>query len=144
MLRMPARMMTPVTVRAMYLYFRNLMWGVLKSCMSDTQSLGGFLDRQIEQEMGDEDGREQVGAEADRQGHGVAADGRRPELEEEDGRDDGRDVRVEDGREGPGEALRARAQDALAQGELLLDPLGDEDVGVDGHADGQDDAGDAR
>ncbi len=35
------------------------------------------------------------------------------------------------------------AQDVLADGQLLLDPLEDEDVGVDGHADGQDDAGDA-
>src|SRR4030042_2297958 len=92
MLRTPASTMMAVTARAIYLYFRNLMLGVLKSCMSDTHSLGGFLDRQVEQEMGDEDGREQVGAQADRQGHGVAAGRARPELEEEDGRDDGRDV----------------------------------------------------
>src|SRR5512137_198735 len=117
-LRTPARTMAAVTARATYLYFRNRMWGVLKSCMLDTQGLGGLGDRQIEEEMGDEDGREQVGDEADGQGHGVAADRPGAELEEEDGRDDRRQVGVEDGREGPGEALRDRAHDALAEGEL--------------------------
>ena len=47
-------------------------------------------------------------------------------------------------RERPPEAGVDRGPDGLPEPQLLADALEDEDVGVDRHADGQHDAGDAR
>ena len=65
---------------------------------------------------------------------GVSLDRPRAELEEEDGRDDGGQVGIEDGAEGPGEAEAIEFKMPLPRSVFLFDPLEDEDVGVDGHA----------
>ena len=58
--------------------------------------------------------------------------------------DQGREVRVPDRRPGAGEAQVDGLTQRAAGAQLLLHALEDEHVGVDGHADGQDEAGDAR
>ena len=96
----PARTMAAVTARATILVFHELdVGGFLKSCMVRYSTFASLpvRDRQVEDQVRDEDGGEQVGDEADDQGHGVSLDRPGPELEEEDGRDDRRQVRVEDG-----------------------------------------------
>src|SRR5881275_2140296 len=64
------------------------------------------LARKLPHEDGarDVDGREQVGEQAEHERDGEAADRPRPEDEEEQRRDDGRHVRVDDGDEGAREA----------------------------------------
>ena len=68
----------------------------------------------------------------------------RAELEEDDARQKGRDVGVEDGRQSALVARVDRGARRLAQAELLADALVDQHVGIDRHTESQHDAGDAR
>ena len=65
------------------------------------------------------------------------------ERVEEQRRDEGRDVRVDDRRERPVEALGTARSTDLPRCLLLADALVHEDVGVDRHAERQHDARDA-
>ena len=60
-----------------------------------------------------------------------------------DGDDDDGHVAVDDGSQAAGKAALEGAVEALAAAQLFLDALGSDDVGVNTHADGEDDAGDA-
>src|SRR5438552_2585357 len=86
---------------------------------------------------------EHGGEEADEQRDGESLDRSRSELEEEQRRDDGRHVRVDDGAEGALESLLDRGANGLPFAQLLADALEHEHVRVHGHAERQDDAGDA-
>ena len=59
-------------------------------------------------------------------------------------REQGEHVRVEDGLEAKRVARVDRGAHGLAEADLLLDALEDDDVGVGRHPDGEDQAGDAR
>ena len=66
-----------------------------------------------------------------------------PERVEDRRRDEARHVRVEDRVPGAVEARLDRGRQRLADAQLFLHPLEDQDVRVDGHADREDEAGDA-
>src|SRR4030042_4735529 len=97
MLRSPASTIRAVMARAIYLYFMNRIWGVLKSCMVDAQLFCGLTNGHVEDQPRDKNGREQVGHQADDQRRGVSLDGPGAELEQENGGDDGCQVGDEDG-----------------------------------------------
>ena len=102
-----------------------------------------LLDDPAEHRPAHGDRGEHRGEHADHQDQGEAADGRRPEPEQDARRDQARHVRVEDRVPGPVEAGLGGRRQRLARPQLLLHPLEDEDVGVDRHADREDEAGDA-
>src|SRR3954449_8501365 len=80
------------------------------------------------------DGREHRDEHADDEDEREAADRRRPEEEQDRRRDEARHVRVEDRVPGPAEAGLDGRRQGLAEAQLLLGSLEDEDVPVDGHA----------
>src|SRR5687767_13507932 len=98
---------------------------------------------QLEDRVRHEDGGEDRDEKSQDERDGESLDGPGPELEEEDRRDDYGQVRVDDRRERLGEAVLDRRLRSTPRPELLPDPLEDEDVRVDRHADGEDEAGDA-
>ena len=77
------------------------------------------------------------------QGLGEEAVRRAEGTHQHDGDDDDGHVAVDDGSQAAGEAALEGAVEALAAAQLFLDALGSDDVGVNAHADGEDDAGDA-
>src|SRR5947207_566132 len=78
------------------------------------------------------DRREHRDEHADDEDEGEAADDRRSEQVEDRGGDQARHVRVEDRVPGSAEARLDRRRQRLAEAQLLLRPLEDEDVRVDG------------
>src|ERR1051325_10415131 len=72
-----------------------------------------------------------------------SADRAGAELEQEQRGDDGGEVRVDDRGERAREALLDRRARRLALAQLFADALEHEHVRIDGHAEGQNDAGDA-
>src|SRR5437867_3537813 len=98
----------------------------------------------VEKGAGDKDVGIQVRQDADAQGHGKAPDRTRAVAEQEEGRDERRDVGVDDGAQGLRETVGHRALDGLPEPELFPDSLEDEHVGVHSHPDGQVDSGDSR
>ena len=96
----------------------------------------------------DGDGREQADAHAQRQRQAEALDDAgaegAAEPEEDPARDERREVGVTDRRPGTREAGIDRLVDGASGAQLLLHPFEDQDVGVDRHADGQDEARHAR
>src|SRR5690606_629492 len=99
---------------------------------------------EVRQAPGQHDRREHRGQDADAQGDGEALDGPRAEVEQYDGGDQGGDVGVDDGRQGPlvaGVYARLRR---VAVAQLFAYALEYQHVGVDGHAHGEHYAGDAR
>ena len=88
------------------------------------------------------DGGEQAEDDTDGQRDGEAADGACAEEHQHEGGDERGHVRVEDGDEGFLEAGIGGHTHGLAGAQLLTDALVDEHVGVDGHADGQEERGD--
>src|SRR5436190_1074703 len=86
----------------------------------------------------------QARQDAEAEGHREAAHGAAAELEQDESRAEGGDVRVADRVPGSLVAGLDRRAHGLPQAQLLADALQDEDVGVDRHADGEHDAGDAR
>src|SRR5712691_2186935 len=106
---------------------------------------GGLAPAQdpLEEEPADEVGSEDVGDETHDQRYREPLHGAGAELEQEGGGDEGGGVRVEDGDPHPLEAVVDRGADGLAVAQLLPYALEDEHVGVDAHADREDDAGDA-
>src|SRR5260221_901381 len=91
-----------------------------------------------------EERREDRREETDQQRDGESLDRARSELEEEERRDDRRHVRIDDRAEGAGEAVLDGRADGLALAQLFADALEHQYVRIDGHTEGQDDAGDAR
>ena len=88
-------------------------------------------------------GRGAEGEEDEVQGLGEEAVRRAEGTHQHDGDDDDGHVAVDDGSQAAGEAALEGAVEALAAAQLFLDALGSDDVGVNTHADGEDDAGDA-
>src|SRR6185295_13815887 len=116
----------------------SISWRPLVLAASDGQRLeppAAHVD-QIEDEAGEEDRREQTRHDTDHERDREAFDRPRPELVEDDAGHHHGDVGVDDRRERPPEAGIDRRPDGLPEPELLADALEDEDVGVDGHADG--------
>src|SRR5215203_2731100 len=81
--------------------------------------------------------------DTDDQDEAEAADRRRAEQEQDQGGDEARHVRVEDRVPGAVEAGLDRGGQALADPQLLLHALEDQDVGIDRHADREHEARDA-
>ena len=102
------------------------------------------LQNPVVDEATDVDAGEQRGHDAHGEGHGEALDGARAEDEEQQGREELGHVAVHDGPEHPVEARIDGPGHTLAQAQLLLDALKDEDVGVHGNAQGEHEARDAR
>ena len=75
---------------------------------------------------------------------GKSTDRASSKKEKEKRRDDGGHVRVDDGQEGFVEAGSHGGRGGLAVAQFFADAFEDQNVGVHAHADGQDDAGDAR
>ena len=86
---------------------------------------------------------EQAGGHADGERDTETFDRAGAHENEDDGRDERGDVRVEDGAKGFAVTGVERAAQGFAGGEFLADTLEDQHVGVHRHADGEDDAGDA-
>src|SRR6266852_9801356 len=99
-------------------------------------------DRQ--QVVRDDDRRDQAGDDADAERDREAFHGPGSEEPEDDAGEDRRDVRVPD--RGPGSAHGGvdRSRDCSPRSHLFFEALEDQDVGVDRHADRQDEACDAR
>src|SRR6185436_4103209 len=100
-------------------------------------------EQHLEEDLAAEEDGEQRRQDADRQRDGEALHGARAEVVQHDGGDQRGDVGVDDGDEGAVVAGLERLGGGLALGLFLPDSLVDEDVGVDRHADRQDDAGNA-
>ena len=77
--------------------------------------------------------REERHHDADAQREGKATDGSRSEVIKNDGRDDRREVGVEDGREGIAVTVGQSRLDVLAGAQFLLGAFVDKHVGVDSH-----------
>ena len=88
--------------------------------------------------------REHVGEQANRERESEAADQAVAEVEEERGRDERRDVGVEDGEQHAIEAGGDRLLHAFRGPQFFLDALENQHVRVDAHADRENEAGDAR
>src|SRR5215212_6451082 len=88
-------------------------------------------------------GREHRRENADGERHGEAANRPRSQEEEDPAGEQGREVRVDDGAERSSETLVERRDGGTTESRLLADALIDEHVGVDRHADGEQDARDA-
>ena len=98
----------------------------------------------LENRLGHVDRGKDIGNQTNDQGDGKAADGARSEEAQEGGGNDGGDVRVDDGPEGIVETGIHRRGRGFAVADFFADPLKDQHVGVHAHADGKDDARDAR
>ncbi len=103
----------------------------------------GRPENPVEDVAGDDERGEEIGDDAEHEGDGEATQRAGAEVGEHDGGDERGDVGVEDGAEGLLEAGVDGEAGGLAQRELVANALIDEHVGVDGHADGEHDAGDA-
>ena len=90
------------------------------------------------------DGREHRDEHADDEDEREALDDRRPEVEQDEGRDERGHVRVEDRVPRPAEARLDGRTERSPAAQLLLRALEDEDVGVHRHAHREDERGDAR
>src|SRR5215212_334256 len=101
-------------------------------------------DDRAEDRAGDDDGAEHRDEHAEDQDEGEPPDRRRAEQVEDRGGDQARHVRVEDRVPGPTEAGLDGGRQRLADPHLLLHPFEDQDVRVDGHADREDEASNAR
>src|ERR1700730_996716 len=99
---------------------------------------------QVEDPLADENRGEQRGQQTDAERHREALDRSGAELEQEHRRYQRGDVGVDDRGEGAVEAEIDRRAHGAPGAHLLADALEHQHVGVDRHADGQDDAGDAR
>ena len=91
----------------------------------------------IEDDARTEDGRIHTQDDAEEEGNGEATDLIGADVVEDDGRDQGGQVGIDDGGSGPTETVSDRHAQRGASAEFLADPLEDQHVGVDGHTDGQ-------
>ena len=98
----------------------------------------------IEDNARDEDRCKQIGQQADGERDREALHRPGAEDEQKGRRDDGGDVRINDGDPGVGKALIDGRRGRLAGANLLADALEDQHIRVHAHADGENDAGDAR
>src|SRR5450759_197148 len=96
-----------------------------------------------EQVVSDDDGRDQAGDDTDRQCDREALDLRRPDEAEDDAGDEGRGVGIADSGPGAADGRINRRRYGAAGPDLLFETLEDQDVGVDSHTHGQDEARDA-
>src|SRR5205814_2649163 len=114
-------------------------WYRAGDAASDAQRLGAACPLQPEQVKGsdDEDGAHERRDDARDQGHGKALYGARAVLVEHRGREDRRDVRVDDGGHRVLEAFVDRGANRLAAIELLTNALEDQHIRVDGDTDRQ-------
>src|SRR5579883_1853360 len=88
-------------------------------------------------------GGDDRGQNAETERDGEAAHRAGAEEIQDDRGDEHRDVRIDDRREGAPEACVERGDDRAAEMRFLADALVDQHVGIDGHADREDDAGNA-
>ncbi len=103
-----------------------------------------LVDEQAEDRAGDVECREERGKDADQQCQAKAFDFFAAEDVEQQRGDAGGDVRVEDGAEGAVVGVAERLPDAESAVLFFAKSLEDEDVGIDAHAEREDDAGNAR
>src|SRR5882672_3004333 len=96
----------------------------------------------VENGARDEHRREEIGQDPDAEGDRETLDRPAAVSEEENRRDERREVRIDDAAQRFPEASRNRGLHRPAQTQFLADSLEDEDVGVDRHADGQSNPGD--
>ena len=89
------------------------------------------------------DGGEHRNQDAHADGDGKTANGAGADREQDQHLDERGRVRIDNGAVGAAEAGLERRDDAAGLAGLLAGALVDEDVGVDGHAERQQDAGDA-
>src|SRR5262249_28386081 len=97
---------------------------------------------EVEDEPGEEDGGEEARDDTDHEGHREAFHGPCPELIEDHPRHDHGDVGVDDGGESPPEAAIDGRAHRVPEARLIPDAVEDQDVRVQGHPDGEHDAGD--
>ena len=121
----------------------------LLACLAVAQAVSlrvadAEIDHAVEQEVGNGQRGKHGNDNADAERGGEADDRTGAEEEQHRTRDQGGDVGVKDRGERTLEAGVDRALDGLAVLELFLDAFEDDDVRVYRHADGQDDACDAR
>src|SRR6266545_1793993 len=144
----PTRISAQEAKIAHHLYLRKSMLVWRNSSMarsSDRQGvdvLAPSVD-DVEQRVRNEDGGEDGNEQADDERYGEPFDGSGAELEQEHRGDDDGQVRVDDGREGLREAVLDRRARSAAAPQLFADPLEDQHVRVDRHANGEDEAGNA-
>ena len=113
-------------------------------CQALSGDVLALLDAVVEDESGDEDGRQHGGDDTDDERGREALDRTGAEEEEHDTRQEGGHLAVDDG----GVGVLVTVGDGLAQTlaglELFLDALIDDHVGIHGHTQGQDETGDTR
>src|SRR5262252_3516282 len=97
----------------------------------------------LENRFRNENRREHVGDQTYGQRDSEALDRASAEIKEEERRDDGRYVRVDDGQKGLVETGVDGGGSRLAVAQFFADALEDENIGVHAHTDRQDDTGDA-
>ena len=103
---------------------------------------GALVHEVLHHQTGCEHGGEERAADTDYQGNGKTADGTRTEHNQNGTSDDGRQVRVEDGRECILVTIADGGFQALTGTQLLLTTLEDKHVGVHRHTQRQYDTGD--
>ena len=96
----------------------------------------------LDEQTRDEDRTEQRSEDTDNQRRGEALYGAVTEDEEDDTRDDRRQLTVDDGGVGVRKTVLDRQRQPLARTQLLLDAFVDDHVGVDGHTHREDDTRD--
>ena len=103
----------------------------------------GIRDKHLEQDPGDHESREHRHEDADSERYAKATDRAGGQEEEEYCGQESGDVGVQNGAPGPLEPCLQRSAQRRIDGIFLLCPLVDQHVGVHGHPDGEDEAGDA-
>src|ERR1039458_9168425 len=94
-------------------------------------------ENELENYARDEDRGEQVCRQTEAEGHSKSFHWAGPEQEQDDGGDDRRHVRIDNGCPGVSKALLHRRGRRLAMPQLLANTLEDQNVGVNAHTDGQ-------
>ena len=98
----------------------------------------------VDQQARDEDGADERGDDTDNQRCSETAHGTVAEDQQDNTRDDSRQVTVDDGRIGFRETILDSQRQPFATAKLLLDTFVNNDVGVDGHTHRQHDTGNTR
>src|SRR3989344_5483751 len=102
-----------------------------------------MLQKSVQQQAGGGDGAEHADQNADEEREREPFDETGGEEIQDDRGDDGGGVRIPNGRPGAAKAFRERGAAAEALSAFVIHPFENEDVGVHGHADGQDESREA-
>src|SRR5580698_1044341 len=102
------------------------------------------VENGFENYSGNENRSEQVGGQTEAERHRKTLHRTGSEQKQDDGRDDRRNVRVEDGRPGVSKSLIYCRRRRLAVSQFFTDTLEDQHVGIDAHTDREDHSGNSR